>query len=79
MIKKYNKHVFVWIAVMIFGSLGADRFMRGQFLWGLLKLLTLGMGGLWTLIDFIIAVVKAYGGAFGGDRYLTFIYGKYAR
>lgn len=38
------------------GYLGVDRFYGGRILLGILKLLTFGFGGLWILIDFILAV-----------------------
>lgn len=38
------------------GYLGVDRFYGGRILLGILKLLTFGLCGLWTLIDFILAV-----------------------
>ncbi len=35
----------------LLGYLGADRFYNGQVGWGVLKLVTLGAGGVWWLID----------------------------
>lgn len=78
--KKMNKHVFAWVGSFLFGGLGVDRFMRGQVGLGIVKLLfgwaTLGI---WALVDFIIALVKVYGNAFGQDEDVTFINGKYAK
>ena len=56
--KRINKHVFTWVGVFLFGELGVDRFMRGQVLLGILKLITLGGGLLWWFIDFVIALTK---------------------
>ncbi|MCK8617576.1 TM2 domain-containing protein [Fructobacillus sp. M158] len=75
-----NKHVFVWIGTFFFGSLAIDRFMRGQIGLGVFKLLigswlTLGI---WPLVDFIIAVVKAYS-TYSDTSQLTFINGQYSK
>ena len=56
--KKINKHVFTWVGCFLFGYLGVDRFMRGQIGLGILKLITVGLVGLWNLIDWIIALSK---------------------
>ncbi len=77
--KSINKHVFVWVGTFLFGSIGVDRFMRGQVGLGILKLITVGCAGLWTLIDWIIALVKAYGSAYANEEQLTFSHGKYTR
>lgn len=78
--QKINKHVFVWVGAFLLSGIGLDRFMRGQVAAGICKLLfgwlTLG---LWYLIDWVIALSKAYGSAFGSDDDITFINGKYAR
>jgi len=42
----------------LFGSLGVDRFYRGQAGLGIVKLLTLGGCGLWALIDTIMYLVS---------------------
>jgi TM2 domain-containing membrane protein YozV len=54
--KRIDKNLFIWVGTFLFGSFGVDRFMRGQILVGVVKLLTLGLGGIWTLIDFIYAL-----------------------
>ncbi|MBR5950548.1 MAG: TM2 domain-containing protein [Actinomycetaceae bacterium] len=79
--KQVNKHVFTWVGAWLFGAFGVDRFMRGQIGLGIFKLLigswiTLGI---WPLVDWIVAIVKSYGGAFGGTEDVVFINGKWAR
>lgn len=46
--KKYMTAVFL---MLFFGGYGADRFYLGRIGTGVLKLLTLGFFGLWTMID----------------------------
>lgn len=41
----------ILIISILLGYLGADRFMLGQIGMGLLKLLTFGFCGIWTIID----------------------------
>ncbi|MFC4651546.1 TM2 domain-containing protein [Lactococcus nasutitermitis] len=77
---KMNKHLFVWLGAFLFGSLGVDRFMRGQIGLGIVKILfgwlTLGI---WALVDWIIALVKVYGSAYHDTEEVTFINGKYSK
>ncbi len=77
--KRINKHVFVWVGTFLFGGLGVDRFMRGQIGLGILKLITLGLLGVWSLIDWIIALTKVYGAAFNNEEDVIFLNGKYGR
>jgi TM2 domain-containing membrane protein YozV len=74
-----NKHVHVWVFTFLLGAFGVDRFVRGQIGLGVLKLL-LGWGtfGIWALVDWIIGLVKAYGGAYANTEEFTFIDGKYS-
>ena len=78
-----NKHLFVWVGCFLFGGFGVDRFMRGQTGLGVFKLLLSLLGwipfclgtfavSIWILVDWIIAMVKAYGSAYGADENLTF-------
>lgn len=81
-VRSINKHVFVWIGTFMFGSIGVDRFMRGQIGLGILKLLlcTIGWitiiggfaGWIWSLVDWINGMVKAYGNAYGSVEDITF-------
>ena len=77
--KELNKHLFVWVFAFLLGGLGIDRFMRGQIGIGICKILfnwcTLGI---WELVDFIIAAVKAYGGECKGENLVFDADGKYA-
>lgn len=75
--KTINKHLFVWVFAWLLGELGVDRFVRGQIGLGILKLVTVGGCGIWWLVDWIIALVKAYGSATAGSDDITFVDGKY--
>jgi TM2 domain-containing membrane protein YozV len=49
MISQKDKGILILLAC--FGSLGLDRFYRGQTVFGVLKLLTAGGCGIWSFID----------------------------
>ncbi len=75
-----NKNIHIWVWCFLLGGLGLDRFMRGQVGLGICKLLfnwvTLGI---WSLVDWIIAMVKGYGSAYGNEENFTFINGLYSK
>ncbi|MBP3044441.1 Ltp family lipoprotein [Arthrobacter jiangjiafuii] len=48
--------VLTWILSLFLGGLGIDRFYLGKVGTGILKLLTFGGFGIWTLVDLIITL-----------------------
>lgn len=48
--------VVAWVLALFLGSLGVDRFYRGFIGLGLLKLLTCGGAGIWTLVDLALII-----------------------
>lgn len=68
-----DKNLHVWIFAFLLGGFGLDRFMRGQIGIGVAKLLLNWLTlGIWALVDWIIAMVKAYGSSYGQDRDFSF-------
>lgn len=71
--KLVNKHLFVWAGAFILGGFAVDRFIRGQIGVGICKIIfgifTLGI---WYLVDWIIALSKAYGSEYADTEFLTF-------
>ena len=58
MADKKVKWVLALVMSIMFGSLGVDRFMMGHIGLGILKLLTLGGCGIWSIIDIILIATK---------------------
>jgi TM2 domain-containing membrane protein YozV len=71
--KRIDKNIFTWVGTFLFGAIGVDRFMRGQVGLGILKLITAGGLGVWTLIDWIIALTNL--GKY--DKEFVFVGGKW--
>lgn len=79
--KKIDKNIFVWVGTFLFGIFGVDRFMRGQIGLGVFKLLVGWWisAGIWPLVDWIIAMKKAYGPFANSDSVIFDNIGKYTK
>lgn len=80
-VKDVDKNLYVWVWCFLLGGLGIDRFVRGQVGAGIAKILLDPLTlGIWWLVDWIKAMVEAYGSShFGGAKQIRFVNGKYAR
>jgi TM2 domain-containing membrane protein YozV len=53
------KHALTVLIISFLGGyFGLDRLYRGQVGWGILKLITMGGGGIWYLVDLAIAAYR---------------------
>jgi len=56
--KEWRRQLTILIISFAAGYFGLDRFYRGEILWGVIKMVTLGGGGIWYLVDIAIAAYR---------------------
>ena len=56
--KEWRHQLTVLIISFLGGYMGLDRFYQGEIGWGVLKLITLGAGGIWYMVDLAIAAYR---------------------
>ena len=55
---EYRQQLTIFLISSLGGYFGLDRFYRGQIGWGVLKMITMGAGGIWYLVDAAIAAYR---------------------
>ena len=56
--KEWTRQLTIFIISVTVGYFGLDRFYRGQVGLGILKMITMGAGGVWYLVDAAIAAYR---------------------
>ena len=54
LVMRFKSPVLALVLSLFWGTLGVDRFYVGNVGLGILKLLTAGFGGIWTIIDWFL-------------------------
>ncbi len=55
---EWQRQLTILIISFLAGYFGLDRFYRGEIVWGVLKLITMGGVGIWYLVDVAIAAYR---------------------
>ena len=72
---EFKDPIILLIISIFLGSFGIDRFMLNNTSLGVLKLITCGGCGIWTLIDWILIMDKTK--EYNFNKLMTFILGGY--
>lgn len=59
-LKLRDPQIFLWVFAVVLGGYGVDRFMLGDTVKAIIKLVTLGGCGVWSIIDWFSAKKRVF-------------------
>lgn len=71
--------LLAWLLSFFIGGFGLKAFVHGQFGLGFYVFIAGCAIGIWPVIDWVIAFIKAYAGPYGEEDDFVFVDGKYSK